>query len=80
MMNHRKQFKCSVKKKTGIEISKVVPSKPSSDYELKDPLEVKRVIKSSNGEPADKKSRLSESLNESADGVEQIEEIDDDED
>ena len=36
--------------------------------------------KSSNGEPTEKKSKLNETLNESADGVEQIEEIDDDED
>ena len=59
----------------GIEISKVAPSKLASD-----PLELKRVNKSSNGEPTEKKSKLNETLNESADGVEQIEEIDDDED
>merc|ERR1712241_326188 len=56
--------------KKGIEIFSTAPSKLASD-----PLELKRVNKSSNGEPTEKKSKLDETLNESADGVEQIEEI-----
>merc|ERR1712062_221081 len=66
--------------KKGIEISKVAPSKLVSDFNINSSLELKKVNKPSNGEPVEKKIKLSESMNESAEGVEQIEEIDDDED
>ena len=70
---------CILQKK-GIEISKVAPSKLVSDFNINSSLELKKVNKPSNGEPVEKKIKLSESMNESAEGVEQIEEIDDDED
>ena len=52
----------------------------ASEYVVKDPLEHKQLNKSSNGEPNEKKIKLSELLDDSAEGVEQVEEIDDDED
>ena len=55
-------------------------AKMASEYVVKDPLEHKQLNKSSNGEPNEKKIKLSELLDDSAEGVEQVEEIDDDED
>jgi len=66
--------------KKGIEIFSTAPSKMASEYDIKDPLEHKQLSKSSNGEPNEKKIKLSELLDDSAEGVEQVEEIDDDED
>merc|ERR1712226_1557055 len=65
--------------KKGIEIFYTAPSKMASEYDIKDPLEHKQLSKSSNGEPNEKKIKLSELLDDSAEGVEQVEEIDDDE-
>jgi hypothetical protein len=63
--------------KKSIEITSKAPSKSATESGIKDHLEITSKNNSKNGEPSVKKAKISESLDDSAEGVEQVEEIDD---
>ena len=63
--------------KKSIEITSTAPSKSATESGLKDQLGNTTNYKSENGEPSVKKAKLSNSFDDSAEGVEQVEEIDD---
>merc|ERR1712043_85475 len=70
----------SSSKKKSIEVTSLPPSKSVLNHEGKDLLRRSLNTKSNNGEPVVKKAKVNESLDESSEGVEQVEEIEEDDD